>query len=170
MAAKSFRSGFTLLEIVVATAILSVLVTILGKFSHRAVERVISDQESLEYRIQCGRVIRLLEDDLRFMFPAEVVNPSDNVYSWTKYFDDDGIEGPVRCIYSLDARGAIHRILLHGDQEFFQDMLSRETVVASGVGELSIVQISVPDARINIRIKNRPGTLTQSVSWFPTGR
>jgi prepilin-type N-terminal cleavage/methylation domain-containing protein len=167
MAPTSFSRGFTLLEIVVAMAILSFLVTILGKFSHRAVERVINDQESVEYRLQCGRLIRSLEDDLRFMPPAEVVASSANVYSWMKHFDDDGIETPVGCTYALDAQGDVHRVLLHGNQEFSPAMLSRETVVARGVGELSIVQTSAPDAHMDIRIKNRPGTFTQSLTWFP---
>jgi prepilin-type N-terminal cleavage/methylation domain-containing protein len=167
MATKSFRSGFTLLEIIVAMAILSVLVTILGKFSHHTAERIISDQESIEHRLQCGRLIRLLENDLRFAPLREVVHLSAGIYSWMMHFDDGGIEGPVCCVYALDAQGNVHRILLRRDQAFSPAMLSWETVVANGVGELSIAQTSASDMRTSIHIKNRPGTLTQSLTWFP---
>lgn len=156
-----------MLEIIVAMAILSVWVTILGKFFHRAVERVANDQESSEYQLQCGRLVRLLEDDLRFMPPMEVENPSAHVYSWIKYFDDAGIEGPVRCTYAWDTQGNVHRVLLHHDQEFSLSTLSPGSVVASGIGEFSIVQTPALDMCINVRIKNRPGTLTQSLTWFP---
>ncbi|MDR0727756.1 MAG: type II secretion system GspH family protein [Puniceicoccales bacterium] len=170
MRSVSFRRGFTLLEILVAMAILSVLVTILGKFFHRAVTKVVSDQESIEYQLQCGRLVRLLEDDLRFMPPAEVANSSANVYSWVKCSDDTGIEVPTRCVYALDAEGNVHRVLLWENQTFDLVLLSPENVVASGIGELSIVQTAAPDARIDIRITNHAKTRTQSITWFPAGQ
>ncbi|MDR1456637.1 MAG: prepilin-type N-terminal cleavage/methylation domain-containing protein [Puniceicoccales bacterium] len=163
----SFKKGFTLLEIVVAMAIFSTLITIVGKFFHYTMERVVSRQESSECQLQRGRLIRLLERDLRYMLPGEITNLSDNVYSWIKYYNDSGIEGPVRCIYVLDISGNVHRILLHENQAFSHAMLSPTTVIASGIGALSIGQTLDGGTCINIRTENQPEIFIRTVTWFP---
>ncbi|MDR2341187.1 MAG: type II secretion system GspH family protein [Puniceicoccales bacterium] len=170
MPQASFRKGFTLLEIIVAMAILSGLITILGKFSRQAIKKVVGNQENLESQLQSSRIVRLLEDDLRFMPPSEVDTVSSGVYSWVKYFDDEGTETPTRCVYALDGQGNIHRILLPSHQSFDISMLTKKTIITNGIGKFLIAYTYVPDANIRVCIENRQGTRTRTLTWFPAGK
>jgi prepilin-type N-terminal cleavage/methylation domain-containing protein len=151
--------GFTLLEVLVALAILGCLLLSVEKIFHYSGKCIGDGYGQSEYHFQSARLLRFLRDDLRFA-ELETIHPlGGRGYAWQVNFDDEGKERVTYRSYVLDDEGCIRRIC--GDRRPQKDksFYEKAEIIATEIGAWTLEKYISGDGRnwLRVVLRDRDG-------------
>ncbi|MDR1437513.1 MAG: prepilin-type N-terminal cleavage/methylation domain-containing protein [Puniceicoccales bacterium] len=137
---SSRREGFTLIEVLLALSIFTLIAISVEKFFHSTLRAITAMERLSNYRFNCARLFQFLGDDLHHgtVKGGEIKKIGTDAYIWPLRGTISGSEDPMQCVYARDAHGTIHRIILNSKGSFDPSQFAQNTAIASSFASFSM--------------------------------